>query len=457
MIRTRWVRFLLMAVLLLSAVLPAAQARAESKKAYEPGNTAVVLPVHQTVESGLQSFLERGFREAEEARAALVILDIDTLGGELDSALGIGKLIRESSIPTIAFVHGRAASAGTYIAMNAERIVMEPGSSIGAAAMVDSTGKLVDNPKQVSYWVSLVRAAAEMRGRNADIAQAMVDPAFTVQLPQLNRTKAQGEILSLTAEEAVKVGYSEKIGATLDDVLQAAGKPGLTLLHVELTAAEKAAKWLTSPLVRTLLLLVGIAGVAIELFVPGFGLPGILGTLGFGLYFFGHYIAGFAGVEEIVLFVLGLVLLLLEIFLPGFGILALAGSVSLVSGVVLAAYDTGDAFRSLGIAALLALVVIVIVLRIFKHKGVWNKFILKDALTAESGYSSSSSRDYLLWQTGTAATSLRPSGSAMIGEERVDVVTGGEFITAGSQVQVVLVDGTRVVVKKLDSEERGPA
>lgn len=448
-----WMRFLLMGVLLLTVLSPLGKASAESKAAYEPGNLVYVIPVHQTVESGLQSFMERGFKEAAEARAALVVLDVDTLGGELDSALGIGKLVRESGMPTIAYVHGQAASAGTYIAMNAQKLMMEPGSSIGAAAIVDGSGKMVDNPKLVSYWVSLMRAAAEMNGRNADIAQAMVDASANVPLPQLNKTKAPGTILSLTAEDALKVGYSEKTAASLQEVLQAAGKQGLAVITVEPSKAEKAAGWLTSPVVSTILLLIGIAGIAIELFVPGFGVPGILGILGFGLYFFGHYVAGFAGTEDIVLFVLGLVLLLLEVVLPGFGIFALGGAISLISGVVLAAYDTGDAVRSLGIATAVALVVIIVVVRIFKRRGVWNKFILRESLTAENGFISSSSRDDLLWQTGVSATPLRPSGTAVIGEERVDVVTNGEFIAASRPLQVVQIDGSRVVVRETKEDD----
>ncbi|UUZ96138.1 hypothetical protein LJK87_18375 [Paenibacillus sp. P25] len=188
--------------------------------------------------------------------------------------------------------------------------------------------------------------------------------------------------------------------------------------------------------------------MAIELFVPGFGPPGILGLLGFGLYFFGHYIAGFAGIEDIVLFIGGIVLLIIEVFVSSFGILGILGAICLFSGVVMAAYNTAQAALNLGIAFVLAAVVVTIVVRIFKHRGVWNRFILRERLTTEQGYTSTAERKDLLGQKGTALTPLRPAGTAQFGEDRVDVVTAGDFIAAGEAVEVIHVEGVRVVVRE---------
>ncbi|PYI51765.1 NfeD family protein [Paenibacillus flagellatus] len=411
------------------------------------GKLVYVVPVKQTVESGLQRFLERAFAEAIESAASLVVLDIDTLGGRLDSAEQIGELIRTSPIPTAAFVNGRAVSAGSYIALNAETIVMTPGSTLGAAAVVDGAGNEVESAKVVSHWASEMRAAAELRGRNPAIAEGMVDKNAVVDMPPIGRTAGKGEIVSLSAEEAVKVGYAEKIADTLDEAIAFLGMKGATVVEFEPSGAEKLARFLVHPVVMTVLLLVGIAGVAIELLVPGFGLPGILGLTGFALYFFGHYVAGFAGIEHIVLFVAGVVLLVAEMFVPSFGLLGVLGIVSIIGGVVMAAFDTGHALLSLGISTVLAAVVVYIVARLFKRRGIWNKFILRDELKSELGYVSHDSKEHLFGALGTSVTPLRPAGTAEFWSERVDVETDGEFVEPGRAVQVVKIEGNRVVVK----------
>lgn len=408
-----------------------------------------VIPVKQTVESGLKSFLERAFNEAQTAEAKAIILEINTLGGRVDSAEEIGELIRDSTIPTIAFIDGKAVSAGSYIALNASKIIMEPGSSIGAAAVVDGTGGRVKDSKIIAHWASEMRSAAELRGRNPQIAEGMVDDRLTVPMPEIDRTKKRGEIISLTAQEALKVGYAEHIAKDLQgvlDYLQIEGHPEVT---VKPSPAEVMARGLTNPIVMTLLLLIGIAGVAIEIIVPGFGLPGILGICSFSLYFFGHYVAGFAGIEDVLLFIVGIVLMVIELVVPGFGIFGIAGVVCLTSGVILAAYDTESALLSLGVAFVIAAIIVAIVIRLFKHKGVWNRFILRDELKTELGYVSSPSKDALLNLEGVAVTPLRPAGTVIIGEERVDVVADGEFVENNRKIKVVRIEGNRIVVREL--------
>ncbi|MCZ8511171.1 ATP-dependent Clp protease proteolytic subunit [Paenibacillus filicis] len=451
--RRRFYAWLVLGLALLLLIVPAAASvSAEGAPAGgAPAKSApvVVIPVHQTIESGLQQYMERAFRDAQDMRAVAIILDINTLGGRVDSAEGIGELIRGSKIPTVAYVHGKAASAGSYIALNAGKIVMEPGSSIGAAAVVDAAGNEVQSAKVVAHWSSEMKAAAELRGRNPQIAEAMVDKNAGASLPQLGRELEKGKILSLTAEEALKVGYAEKVTGNLQEVVALSGGEGHPVVSLNPTPAENFSRFITQPWVSTLLLLIGIAGVAIELFVPGFGLPGILGLLGFGLYFFGHYIAGFAGAEEFILFAGGVVLLLIEVFVSSFGILGILGAICLFSSVIMAAYNTAQAALNLGIAFVLALIVVIVVVRIFKHRGVWNRFILKDRLTTDKGYSSAEERKELLGQQGTSLTPLRPAGTASFGERRVDVVTAGDFVAAGQPVEVIHIEGYRVVVKEV--------
>ncbi|MFC3344069.1 NfeD family protein [Paenibacillus abyssi] len=450
---TRVPLMLMLAVMMAAALVVPLTAAAASESTSSPaanGPAVYVIPVEQTIESGLQAFLERSYKEAEEAQAERVILVINTLGGRVDSADEIGNLIRSSSVPTVAYVQNNAISAGAYIALNAKQIVMNPAGSIGSAAVVDAAGTLIDNPKTISYWSQKMSTAAEMNGRDGSIAIAMVNPDAVVEIESLNVTKEKGEILTLSAQDALKAGYAEHLADSVDETLMWLGLDQRTVIELKPSPAEQIARWVTSPVIMTLLLIIGIAGVAIELIVPGFGLPGILGIVSFGLYFFGHYIAGFAGMESVVLFVVGIALLVIELFVPSFGILGILGITSLVSGVVMAAYDTSDALTSLLIAFVIAAVIVIIFTVIFKKRGVWNKFILSDRLTNEEGYVPAASKEMLLGKLGITLTPLRPSGTIEIGDERVDVVTSGEFVGNGKQVKVIKVEGTRVVVREVE-------
>ncbi|WP_228744927.1 nodulation protein NfeD [Paenibacillus sp. S150] len=407
-----------------------------------------IIPVDQEIERGLQSFLVRGFQEAANYGAVLIVLEIDTPGGLVDSAEQIGMMVRDSEIPTAAFIKGDAASAGSYIALNADSIIMKPGSMIGAASLVDGEGNSVDDAKLVSYWKSKMVGAAELNGRDPEIAAGMMDKNIVVSKPELGVNKALGQIIALSSEEALKAGYADSIANTPEEAIASLDYSTDDIFRVAHTGAEKMSHFLTHPVVMTLLLFIGIAGIIIEMLVPGFGVPGIIGTLAFALYFFGNYVAGFAGSETWLLFILGLVMLVLELFVPSFGILGLLGSVCLVAGVVRAAYSYTHALFSLGIAFAAAAVVIIIVAVTFKERGIWNRFILQDSLTKEQGFVPVPERLTLVGASGVSITPLRPAGTASLNGERVDVVTEGSFIAAGASISVIKVEGGRVVVKE---------
>jgi membrane-bound serine protease (ClpP class) len=203
--------------------------------------------------------------------------------------------------------------------------------------------------------------------------------------------------------------------------------------------------------VSTLLLILGIAGIGIELLVPGFGVPGIVGLAAFALYFLGHYIAGIAGMESMIFFIAGIILLLLEMFIPSFGILGILGAAGLLYGIVSAAYDTGNATRSLGIAAIVALAVIIVTAYIFRKRGIWNKFILSESLTKDKGFVPNELKEDLVGKEGITKSPLRPAGVAEIDGKRMDVVSPGDFVEPGRPVRVIAVDGTRILVEEIKS------
>jgi membrane-bound serine protease (ClpP class) len=429
----------------------AAEAEDEAKGASTSaaGGALYIIQAKQTVEAGLESFLKRAYKEASEAHAQRVLLVLNTFGGRVDSAEGIGELIRMSKVPTTVFVEGKAVSAGTYIALNAEQIVMQPGSTIGAAAVVDGSGELIDNPKTISFWTGAMMEAARLHGRNPDYAAAMTDVNASIELKEIGRNKASGDILTLTASEAVKAGYAEHVATSVEETIQWLGLEGRTQIEVKPSWSEKLAAWLTSPVIVTLLLILGIAGIAIEMLLPGFGIPGIAGIVSFILFFFGHYVAGFAGKESVLLFVLGLALLVSELFIPSFGILGTLGAVSLITGVVTASHNALTALYALLVAFVVAAIIVYVIAKKFSHRGIWNKFILRDKLSTEEGYVSNPSRETLVGRTGITLTPLRPAGAAEIDGEKLDVVTDGSFIGAGASVVVVRAEGVRIIVKEV--------
>ena len=442
-----WLMGLLAVLMLIPAGITAAGSAKAAGETQNGAKLVYYIPAERTIESGLQRFLQRAYKDAEEHQASYIILDVNTLGGRVDAALEIGELIKNSKVPTAAFVRGKAFSAGSFIALNAKTIYMEPGSTIGAAAVVDGAGEELDtNAKTVAAWSSAMRSAAEQNGRNPAIAEGMVNKNRTLAVPQLNKEFRQGELISLTSEEALKVGYAEGIAGSREEVLKALGLEGAQVEVFNPSFSENLARFLLNPVVTTVLFILGLAGIAIELFVPGFGIPGFIGAASFVLYFFGQYVAGFAGVEDVVLFIIGIILLVIEIFVPGFGIWAIIGIICLMSGVIMAAYDSSAAALSLCIGFILAMVLAGFVIYAFRKRGIWNKFILKDELKTELGYVSQPVKEYLLGKTGKALTPLRPAGTAVFDGERVDVVTVGEFIQQGQQVTVVLVEGGRIVV-----------
>src|SRR5690606_14299662 len=150
--------------------------------------------------------------------ARYIILDIRTFGGQLDVAIDIGTRIQEYKIPTIAFVRGNALSAGSYIALSADEIVMQNGSVIGSAAIVDAMGNRVTDSKTVSAWISYMNAAAKQSGRNLLYAEGMVDDQIVVDVPEIGKTFGKGLLVAFDYSEALAAGYAEHIAEDLDGV-----------------------------------------------------------------------------------------------------------------------------------------------------------------------------------------------------------------------------------------------
>lgn len=418
----------------------------DSKIAAESSSTKTVyvIPIEDTVEQGLKAFLSRATKEAEAEGANYIIFEIDTPGGRVDAAGQIAELIQSLDTPTVSFIVNKALSAGSYIALNTDTIYMKPHATMGASGVINPDGTAA-NKKAQSAWLAAMKSAAEAQGRDPKYAAAMANPE--IDLPELDAPK--GKYLTLRPKSAVKVGYAAGIVEDRAELLHALGLKNATILEMEPTLSEKLARFLINPFVITILLSIASLGLIVEVFSPGFGVPGIIGLLSLVLFFYGHVVAGLAGMEAIVLLILGIILVIAEFFVPG-GIIGILGIGCVVVSLFISGQDIGNMAMSIGIAFLTSLIAAVILFRtIGMEKGIFRHIILNDKTSTELGYVSTVNRLELIGLEGKTITPLRPSGTAEFDNEHLDVVSEGRFIQTGQMIKIVKVEGSRIVVREI--------
>jgi membrane-bound serine protease (ClpP class) len=412
-------------------------------------HTVYRIPITGTIENGLAPYVARALREAREANASAAVLDIDTPGGRVDAAQRIVDAVRSADLPVYAYVNPRALSAGALVALAADSIFMRPGAVLGAATPVDGQGTKAPE-KYVSAMRAEFRALAEERGLDPRIAEAMVDESVGVP-----GVVAPGRLLTLSTSEAVKLRYAAGEAATQQTLLATLGLEGANVVTPEINWAETLVRFVTNPLVAPLLLSIGMLGIVVELKTGGFGVAGLVGFTSLALFFGSSYLVGLAGWEEVLLLGGGLIALAVEVFLlPGFGIAGVLGIVLFGAAIVLSmtgvAATMGDftrAFAVLGASAVITLAVIYAWVRHLPNSSRLSGLLLREGLPADGGFVSAPVREDLIGRDGVAVTDLRPSGTAVFGEERVDVVTEGEFISQGSPLRVLRSEGYRLVVR----------
>ena len=433
----------------------------------------VVVPLQEEISPSLTFFVRRAVKAADSHGAKAIILDMDTYGGRLDAAEKITGILNHATIPTYTYVNTNAGSAGSIIALATKHIYMAPVSAIGAAAPILSTGQ--DLPptakeKTISYWSALIRSSALRNGHNPDIGEAFMNKDKEGKIG--NRVvHTKGSLLTLNAQEASekingKPVLAEGIADSIPDLMKKAGVKG-EIVRFEPSGFEQLAFWLTQ--LSPLLLLGGILGAYIEMKVPGFGIFGVLSIVCFALFFLGHYFAGLAGWETVILFVLGLVFVLIEIlfFAHSTIIFGVIGVLLMLASLLWAMIDrypgqnflpTGQMLRvplfNLTVTLVAAALLITLLARFLPQTSIYRRFILSTSNPPGPSLASpprTFARELPLTpgMRGRALTILRPSGKAEFENHIVDVVTEGEFIAPETPVAIVSTDGMRVVVRGL--------
>lgn len=419
-----------------------------------PDGPVYIVPVHGTIDNMLWRYIDRAVSEAEAADASLVVLDIDTFGGLVDAADNIRKRLLDATVPTVAFIDKNAASAGALISYAADRIVMVPGSSIGAATVVDGVQGDAAPDKYQSYMRGLMRSTAEARERDPRIAEAMVDENI-----DLETISPLGQVLTLSSREALDLGVADAILASHESLLGEVGRASADIVEHRSTRTERVLRFFGSSIVQSILILMMLGGLYFELQTPGLGFAGAAAAVGAALFFAPHYMLGLVESWEIVLFVIGLVLIAAEIFvLPGFGIAGISGLVLIVFSLGAAmignigfAFPSGPAITSaIGTMAVTMVLLVVMVFslgRYLPHSQRFNKLVLGPDLSSATGYTSADTNDSLVGAVGTSVTPLRPSGTIDVNGDRIDVISMAGYIPAGSSVSVTGVRGSRVEVR----------
>jgi len=403
-----------------------------------------VVPLRGEVEPGWLVFLERSLKEAADNDAAAVILEMDTPGGYIETAKKARQLLDDFSSPVYAYVKPHALSAGAYLALAADGFFMAPGSTIGAAEPRLAGGREVVDEKYLSSWEADMRGVAENQGKDPLLAAAMVRKEIAVE-----GVVSSGELLTLTAQEAERLKFSDGTVSTIEELLQVLDLEGAELVRISPTPWENMGGWLIKPTVATILLSLAFLFLVLEVLTAGFGIAGLLSILCFGLYFGGHFFTGVSGWLSVFLFLFGIVLLLVEAFIPGFGVFGVGGLVSVSASIVLSAASTELGLKMLLVSFLISGTAGFLAFKYLQRRGALRRFVLFDAATREQGFRSSADLYYLTGKKGTSVTPLRPAGIVLIEGSRFDVVSEGSYVPQGVAVEVIKVEGRRVVVRPL--------
>lgn len=406
------------------------------------------------IDKSAQRIVVEGLDRASKAHADYILLDLDTYGGAVDAADSIRSAILRCETPVLAYVNMQAASAGALISIACDSIYMKTGSSIGAATVVDQSGNVMPDKYQ-SFMRGMMRSTAQATGRDPKIAESMVDTA---------------NVLSLTPQEAIKVGYCDGIYESELEVVEAVASDNkfvIKNMEDELTWVDKLIDLLLNPLLQSIFMMMIIGGIFVEIRTPGIGLPLLTAIVGALLYFAPGYVGNLVEHWEILLFVVGLILIGIEIFvLPGFGVCGISGIVCVVVALSFSMVDNIELYRwdgSLNLRPLLKPVGIVVfsataaifgsvwlVRKLYATRS-FDNIALRQEMKAEEGFVGVvSGMENLVGEEVTVFTDLRPSGKVRTADGKIYEATlkFGGFASKGETLRVTSAEQGRLYCDK---------
>ncbi len=458
----------------------------------EAKQVVYVIPVSGEVDPGMAAFVERAVQDISNDPNGIVVANIDTFGGRVDSALEIvDTFLKIPEKQSIAFVEKKAISAGALIALSCGNLVMQPATTIGDCAPIsyskegpEMLGEKFQSPIRAKF-----RALAKRNGYPVKLAEAMVsldkeifevlidgkkvlmDASDYKDLTDEEKKKItlkktiveKGELLTMHAEEAVELGFSKMTATSIDDMLKQMGIENYEVIPIEQSWSETLVRFIGN--IAPILMMIGLAALYIEMKAPGFGVPGIVGIICLAIVFLNQYMVGLADYTELLVICFGLVLMGMEVFvLPGFGIAGVAGIVCLAVGLVLSFQGFVLPDPSIpweadllthNIAVIFAAYIFAFMFTLFFMRYILPRFSTSTkgpylmADLKEAHADSSETPKIKTGDKGVAKTYLRPSGKADINDDLFDVVSESEFIEKGTSIVVSSIKGNRIIVSRI--------
>lgn len=449
---------------------------------------AYQIPIREQIGAPILDILRRGLKDAINERADVVILDMDTPGGELGVTLEIMEEIIDNlekfKGKIITYVNDEAISAGAYIAIASSEIAFSPKSQIGAAEAVSGGGANIDSSmkrKINSYLKAKIRNYAGEHRYRSQVMSAMMDANESLKIEgeslktaSGSLIKKPGELLTLTGEEACMLygqppvpllgfGVYDSVEDILDERL---GAGNWKLIKMEINWAEEAGIWLNG--IAPIILSIGLVCIFVEFKTPGFGIFGVVGLILLLVFFGSKYVAGLAGQEELLVFLLGACLVLVEIFLlPGFVIPGILGIVFMMGSIFWAMVDvwpTSDfqwtlevirpplweMLQTLGLVFLFG----AIISKFLPKTPLWRSLILATTLgksnSIESHLREPETIRKLIGKRGKTVSELFPGGQVEIEGIRYEARSNLGKISKGEGVEVVKNSEFELVVKQLE-------
>lgn len=423
--------------------------------AYGQKKNVMIMDIKSEIDPRMKRYVELALKHADEIKADVVIIDMNTYGGALTDAKDIVDVIMDFKKPIWVFVNSNAASAGALISIACDSIYMSPGASIGAATVVNGSGEKAPDKYQ-SYMRSIMRATAEENKRDPRIAEGMVDENF-----KIDSIKELGQVITFSTSEAIKHGYCEGKVSSIEEILKRnkIGNPAID--HFELTTSDTVIDFFMNPFISGILILIIMGGIYFELQTPGAVLPGAAAAVALVLYLVPYYLNGLAENWEILAFFVGIIFIALEIFvIPGFGAAGIIGIALTIGSLVLIminnkAFDFQFVHMNdllIAVAAttggLLGSVTLLFFggARLAESKA-FRRMALTDTQQRSHGYTVNFNKESMVGKTGEAHTVLRPSGRVIIDGQLYDAFTRGEYVEKGTTIEVVSEEGSTLRVK----------
>lgn len=413
----------------------------------------LVLEINSSINPATVDFVNDALKEAKLKNSEMVLILLDTPGGLVSSTREIVKSIMSSDVPVCVYVYpdgARAGSAGVFITMSAHIAAMSPGTNIGAAHPVEAGGQDVDKKggkdlrkKIENDTIAFIESIAEKRNRNKEWA-----------------IKAVRDSISVTANTALNEKVIDIVAKDIDELLREingreietnSGKKVINTLNIKrsyfrMNLRQKITNIFADPNISYILMMIGVAGIMMELYHPGVIFPGVIGGISLILAFVSFQVIPI-NYGALLLILLGVILIIAELFITSYGILSIGAAVSILIGSLLLIDKLDPRFLfepDYGVNRSMIYLTTLIIVGFFALVAylVVKSRVKKSVVGAEG----------LIGKVSEVVEKITPQKSGR-------VVVGGEYwfaeadeeIDAGCKAEIIKVEGLKLKVKKINN------